>query len=153
MRKSKSDISLAINTGHFNLLTTEDNFWSAGRVKQRRRCALPAHSKLEVSIVAGDLPRKHHVFHARAGADVMNDQVTLRRFVPDICDHADMILGGAHVPRHEIAGLEIFTTTCDRLRFPPACKIRFQIRNPPMVDVSVGTLQSPTCWIDRKVRL
>ena len=40
--------------------------------------------------MSGDLPRKHHVFHARAGADVMYDQIALGGLVPDIHDHADM---------------------------------------------------------------
>jgi len=46
---------------------------------------------LEISIMAGDLPREQNIFHARARSDVVNNEVALRRFVPDVCNDADVI--------------------------------------------------------------
>ena len=60
----------------------------------------------EVSIVPGDLPREQAIFHARARADVMHDQVALRRFVPDIDDEADVLCSETKVPRNDVAWQE-----------------------------------------------
>ena len=56
--------------------------------------------------MAGDLPRKQNIFHASAGADVVHDEVALRRLVPDVGDDADVIDAAAQIPRHDVAGQE-----------------------------------------------
>ena len=58
-----------------------------------------------------DLPCEQNVFHAGAGADVMYDQLTLRGFVPDIHDHANVWGPESKIPRDYIARQERFTGT------------------------------------------
>jgi hypothetical protein len=45
----------------------------------------------EVPVVPGDLPREERVFHPRTAADVVHDEISLRRLVPNVYDHADVI--------------------------------------------------------------
>ena len=70
---------------------------------------------LKIAIVPGDLPREQNIFHARAGADVVHNQVTLRGFVPDIDDHA-YVFGASQpqVPRNDVSGQECFAATRSR---------------------------------------
>src|SRR5438034_636847 len=60
----------------------------------------------EISIVTGDFPREHHIFHARPGADVVNNQISLRRLIPNVDDDADVIDVAAQVPRDYVARQE-----------------------------------------------
>ena len=56
----------------------------------------------EVPIVPGDLPREQNIFHPRTSADVVHDEVSLRRLVPNVRHHADMISPESQVPGHYV---------------------------------------------------
>src|SRR2546423_15098135 len=89
----------------------------------------------EVSIVSGDLPGKHDVFHARACSDVMDDQVTLCRLVPDVNNHAHVIYAATEVPGHDVAGQKRVGIAGGRNFLAFASEKSLQVRDAAMVDV------------------
>src|SRR5713226_2516317 len=105
---------------------------------------------LKISIMPGNLPREQNVFHARAGADVMHDQVTLRRFVPDIDDHANVIDTVSQIPGDDIARQKSLAAAGRRQRLGFASEVGLQVRHAPTIDVRIGSAQSPAGRISRK---
>ena len=98
---------------------------------------------LEVSIVARDLPGEKSVLHLRPGANVVNNQVSLRRFVPDVSDDAHMIYSAAEIPRHHVARQKVFAAAGGCQRFAFAREKGLQIWNATMIDVCIRPPQSP----------
>lgn len=58
---------------------------------------------LEVAVVPSDFPFQQHVLIARAGTNVVNYLVTLRRFGPRIYHDANMLDPTAQIPRDDVA--------------------------------------------------
>ena len=97
-----------------------------------------------------DLPGEERVLHPGPGANVVNNQVALRRFVPDVGDHPHMIYAAAEIPRHHIARQKVFAATGRSQRFPFAREEGLQIGNPTMIDVGIRRFQTPLRWIRRE---
>src|SRR2546423_4425502 len=99
--------------------------------------------RLEISIVPSYFPGEHHVFHACPSADVVDDQIALRWFVPDVDDDADVIDAATQVPRHDVAGQKSIraASRCHLSAF--AREKRFQIRHAPMIDIGIRSAQPP----------
>src|SRR2546421_1272221 len=105
----------------------------------------------EISIVSGNLPREQRVFHACAATDVVNDEIVLRGFVPDIYHDAYVVGAGTEVPCHHVARQEVFTVVIRRERLPFAREEDLQVRYTAMIDVRIRAFQSPFRWINGKV--
>ena len=54
----------------------------------------------KVAIMARNLPVKEHIFHFRAGANVMHDHVTAREQRFTVYNHSNMSQSAAQVPGH-----------------------------------------------------
>src|ERR1041385_2063819 len=70
-----------------------------------------------------------------AAADVVHDQVTLSRLVPEIRYHADVSCAATQVPRDDISRQVTVTVITDADRFPFTFEIGLQIRHTPVIDV------------------
>ena len=68
----------------------------------------------EVSIVSSDFPREERIFHPRTAADVVHDEVSLRRLVPDVYDYADMICSQSQIPGHYVARQKVLAASDTR---------------------------------------
>src|SRR5580765_8384982 len=92
----------------------EDNFprlvsINISLLTERRR----VERNSEVAIVPRHLPREQNVFHARTRADVVHDQIMLRRLVPDVCHYTDVVLARAHVPGNKITRMKVIAAICN----------------------------------------
>ena len=112
-----------------------------------------ALEELEVSIVARDCPREEYVFHACARADVMDDEVPLRGFVPDVDNNAYVVDVAAEVPRHNVSRQKSISATRGRHLFAFAAEECLQIRYATMIDVAVGSGEAPLRRVFREVPL
>ena len=99
------------------------------------------------------LPIEQTIFFGNAAADVVDDEVSFVAVVPVVRDESDMCHSFAvEVPGHDIAGLVVAAIGGHRDRFAATIKEGLQVWNASMVDVCVGTFQSPFLRIGRKIR-
>jgi hypothetical protein len=58
-----------------------------------------------------NLPCEQDVFHASAGADIVNNQVALRGLIPDVYHHANVIDTDSKVPGDSSEAAKLWVTT------------------------------------------
>src|SRR6476659_6568647 len=99
------------------------------------------------------LPVEQMIFFGNTSADVVDDEVSFVAVVPVVRDESDMCHSFAvEVPGNNIAGLIIATIGRYSDRFSTSSKKGLQIWNSSMVNVCVGTFQSPFLRIGCKIR-
>src|SRR2546425_8587478 len=81
----------------------------------------------------------------------MHDQITLRGFLPDIHDHADVFTAKAEVPRDDITRQKCLTVATSRKRLALTSEIGHEVGDAPMIDIRVGPAQSPARRISREI--
>src|SRR5215831_7133389 len=98
----------------------------------------------EVTVVAGDLPIKQHIFHFRTGADIVNDHVTPSERTFLVYDDADMNGAVGQVPGDQVARQVIFGLRSDREFLALAAEKDHQVGYAAVVDVAIGMLLPPS---------
>ena len=103
--------------------------------------------------MTGYFPIEQTVFFGNAAADVVDDEVAFVAVIPVVRDDADVRHTFAvEVPGNDIAGLVIRAVRRGRNGFTSTRKEGLQIGNASMVDIRVGSFQSPFLRISREVR-
>ena len=102
---------------------------------------------LKIAIVPDDLPVEQHVLYARAGADVVHNQVVLVRLGREVGKYSNVLDTIAKLPGHDISGQVIGAIIGDRVRLPLAIEVGREVQDPAMIDVGIRSLRAPFFWI------
>ena len=142
--------SLNIN-GHSNLMPTLSKSNVQGGQSPKLLTKLSFVSPPEVTVlwntvVTGQGIGKKNVFLLCARADVVDGKRNARRRLPVADNHYVRKLSADHC-RHDIAGLVVRRIPGHGQRIPFPLEIALQVRNAPVVDVRVRSLESPYLWI------
>lgn len=97
-----------------------------------------------------DPPRKQNIFNAGSGTDVVHNQAALLRFGPHVSDNTDVVNSAAQIPGNNIAREIVVAIIGYRYRLALPSEISHEIRYSSMVDITIGTLESPTRWVTGK---
>jgi len=101
--------------------------------------------------MARDGEIKQNILHARATADIMNNQMPLPIGGFSIHNHTDMGQIARQHPGNQISGTIVCRVVADRQAAPLALKEDLQVRHAPVVDVGVGSGQAPEIGVCREI--